>query len=137
MEEAEGSSAEGQLQERHVAEDTSEPRLEEESEIREAVAQSLSKERQVPGLANQQVAPLHDHNRHEVRTLRISERLRRIADWLVTHPRFIPIATLRVLAQLNPARIERARVDLVILSSVPDIPTAGICAVLNATGMPS
>jgi len=63
------------VEEGHVAQVSSQQGLEEESEVHDAVAQSLGPQAQPPRLADEQIGPLHDDDADEVTSLGVVERL--------------------------------------------------------------
>eukprot|EP00754_Rhynchopus_humris_P027154 Rhum_TRINITY_DN15065_c9_g4::Rhum_TRINITY_DN15065_c9_g4_i2::g.137287::m.137287 len=72
---------------RHVHEERGERRLEEESEVQLVVLHALVEQRQTTRLADQDVRPLHNHDRAEEGSLRRAERLDVLRDGEATERR--------------------------------------------------
>lgn len=78
--ESDGARAQHQVEEGNVGQDGDEGSLEEETKDHVAVDHTLLGDGQVTGLANEQVGPLHNHNRDKVTTLSVAEGFSRVAD---------------------------------------------------------
>lgn len=74
------SGSEHVVQERNVAKESNQSGLEEQTEVRVLVHHTLLRDRQVSGLANEQVRPLNANNGDKVTSLSISESLGGVAN---------------------------------------------------------
>lgn len=82
--------AKDHVEEGHIGEDRNEGRLEEQSEVGVSVDHALLRNRQVSSFANQQVRPLHAHNRDQIASLREEQSFSSVADLLAArHVRFV------------------------------------------------
>jgi hypothetical protein len=80
MGEGDGAGTKDKVEEGDVREDGNESGLEEETEDHVAIDHTLLGDGKVTGLADEQVAPLHAHNRDEIATLSVAESFSGVTD---------------------------------------------------------
>ena len=70
------------VEEGHVGEDSDQGGFEEERKVGVSIHHALLRDRQVSSFADQQVGPLHAHNRDQVASLSVEQSLSSVADLL-------------------------------------------------------
>ncbi len=83
----------------------------------------MGEEREIARLADGEVAPLDNDDRHEVSALGIPERLRAVADGLVADPRLVPVLALSEVTEgefgVGGVHVEYSSIFFIICRAVP------------------
>jgi len=127
MRERDLSRSEHNVEERNVAEEGNKDGLEKEAEVGVVVDHSLLRDGEVSGLADNEIRPLHAHNRDQVTGLGVSKGLGGVADLSLGDVGVSVEGKSFVLVLPSAAgpgvgfslTVEETEIDLVVLGTIP------------------